>query len=825
MVEHAKKAESWRFSIIRHPSPLQNNPTKLKFHEKAGYVHPGQLGMAEYKEVDQYWTSQIISQIHYMADTGKIPVSGGGYGGPFAGFDGGFDDIWFDMSEIVRPTRDGIHGRETISTQINLGKKPIHLKFEEKKLATPKMNLIKLPFPMIYTPIPYQTDNLELTLAVLNAAQRTKTIAIIEDKVFQKEYFPFASNIGIRLEKDPSDLVHEKIEEFPMIEITDISLLKNARELSATTPVSLFIRPGIDVEKDVLKAVEQGIDIVHLGFDMVGNSNAGLIPDVLRKVHLTLVSKELRNSISIIVSGGIASAEHIPKSMICGADCVGLDLALQVALGCGLWADMSFPCIVEHSTTDVAFGTQRIINLVGTWRDQLLEIMGAMGMREARRIRGEVGRAIWYSERQQQFAGLFEKSTKSSYILPTSELSIGDVRWPRWMLNATFEQARSGKIPTEGEYKVGKSGGGFDRLKFKFEEQEIDLPDNPNVDLSLKLNRRNDGRPEHLIPMPVFSGGMSFGSISINVMTGRAMAAQELGSFMSTGEGGYPDEIIPYKDHVITQVATGLFGVSEASIQRAPIVEFKYAQGAKPGLGGHLLAGKVTEVVAKARESVVGSSLFSPFPFHSVYSVEDHKKHLDWISQINPDALIDVKVSTPSDVDMVAVGSYYAGAHIVNLDGSYGGTGAAPEISKKNIAMPTEYAVPFVHKFMTEEGCRDEVTLIASGGIRSGYDIAKAIALGADGVQVGTSDLIALTCERLGVCEKGDGCPAGLTTTNPDMACLVDSCWARDRIVNLRHAWGLQLKQILYALDMKHISELRGRTDTLLYLEKSRRSL
>src|SRR5690606_1891136 len=163
----------------------------------------------------------------------------------------------------------------------------------------------------------------------------------------------------------------------------------------------------------------------------------------------------------------------------------------------------------------------------------------------------------------------------------------------------------------------------------------------------------------------------------------RARAAAALNSFMSTGEGGYPEELTPYADHVITQVATGLFGVREETMQRARILEIKYAQGSKPGLGGHLLGNKNTESVARIREAVQGTSLFSPFPFHSVYSVEDHKKHVDWLKQVNGRALISVKVSTPTDVDMVAVGSYYAGAHIIHLDGAYGGTGAAPEISKK----------------------------------------------------------------------------------------------------------------------------------------------
>ena len=166
--------------------------------------------------------------------------------------------------------------------------------------------------------------------------------------------------------------------------------------------------------------------------------------------------------------------------------------------------------------------------------------------------------------------------------------------------------------------------------------------------------------------MPFYLGGMSFGSISIVSMLSRVRAAAAIGTFCCTGEGGFPEELVPYGDNIITQVATGLFGVREETIKRVPIVEFKYAQGAKPGLGGHLLGDKVTPRVAAMREAVPGSALFSPFPFHSVYSVEDHKKHVDWIKEINPRALVSVKVSTPTDVDMVAVGSYFAGAHIIH---------------------------------------------------------------------------------------------------------------------------------------------------------------
>ncbi len=394
--------------------------------------------------------------------------------------------------------------------------------------------------------------------------------------------------------------------------------------------------------------------------------------------------------------------------------------------------------------------------------------------------------------------------------------ALGNKRWTAELILATYEQAATGNVPTALEYKVGKSGGGFDRLDFKFPENSSGPDSMEDCDLSVDLNRRPFG-PKIRISIPVYGGGMSFGSVSLNFMLARAIAARRLGTFTCTGEGGYPTELMKYKDEVITQVATGMFGVREETIQAARIVEFKYAQGAKPGLGGHLLADKVTSEVANMRESTPFSSLYSPFPFHSVYSVEDHRKHVDWIRATNPNCLVSVKVSTPVDVDMVAIGSYYANANIIHIDGGYGGTGAAPEIAKKNIAMPIEYAIPRVHRYLVSEGVRDEVTIMASGGIRTAYDVAKAIALGADGCVIGTAEAVAVGCSHCGNCERGRGCQVGITTTDPELSLLIEPEWGAQRIVNMYNAWSQQWKTILRNLGLRSIRELRGRTDLLTY--------
>ena len=399
--------------------------------------------------------------------------------------------------------------------------------------------------------------------------------------------------------------------------------------------------------------------------------------------------------------------------------------------------------------------------------------------------------------------------------------ALGDARWTDELILSTWYMAETGKVPSDMNYKTGSSDGGFDRLGFQFLSEEEWLEHSEQIDTSIPLNRRADGKNEIGIDIPWYGGGMSYGSVSINVMMARAKNAKRWNSYMSTGEGGYPPELYEVKENVITQVATGYFGVEEETIQAAPIVEFKYAQGAKPGLGGHLLAAKAGEEVAKLRGSVPFVSLFSPFPFHSTYSVEDHSKHLDWIETVNPKAILSVKVSTPHDVDMVAVGSYYAGAHIIHLDGSYGGTGAAPEIAKKNIAMPIELAIPKVHKFLQKEGVRDKVTLIASGGVRTADDIAKAIALGADGCVLGTTDLVGMGCTRCANCEggpSGRGCPWGLTTTAIELQEWVPLAWAEMRLDNLYKAMQWRIRDILRKLGMDDVKQLRGRTDLLEYI-------
>jgi glutamate synthase domain-containing protein 2 len=812
-----------RYHIRTAPAPLPFTPP-VRFHlqENDEYVKYGHPPFATPGRGDPYWTPEIISQTWFMAEKGRIPISGAGYGGAFAG--PGFDAIWLDMSEIVRPTRDGIHGREYISTSVDVGRKVSALRFDAGGLAIETPTVLDLPLPVIFNPFPFPLQTRSPLLSIAKAAQSLHTLAVIGPEMWDSDLIPFAEALAPRLRSEQLAQFESLWSRARYIEIESGDFRAATDRIRSVNPSAIvgWRLPAEQASPDRIEAlVRSGAAVIHVYADESGGSAQGFIGDRLQRLHRHLVAEGIRDEVTLIASGGIATAEHVPKAIVCGADLTAIDFTLLIAFGCGLWADKGH-CAVEAGEFTPEWGAQRIVNLMAAWRDQLLECLGAMGMREVRRLRGETGRAIFQAKEEAEFKELFgDRHPAPPEPEETDVPTMGDLRWTPDLLQATWTQSATGQPPSRGEYRIGKSRGGFDVLRFQIELNGAQHPPATavdGIDLALPLNRRPDG-PRLTIPVPFYGGGMSFGSVSLQTMLARAMAAKEIGTFTSTGEGGYPNELARYADHVITQVATGLFGVREETIQRARFVEFKYAQGAKPGLGGHLLGGKTTEVVATMREAVAWTSLFSPFPFHSVYSVEDHKKHVDWIRTVHPGAVVSVKVSTPTDVDMVAVGIYYAGAHIVHLDGGYGGTGAAPEIAKKNIAMPIEYAIPKVHRFLVNEGIRDEIVLVASGGIRTAYDVAKCIALGADGAVIGMADLVALGCTRLADCEKGKGCPFGITTTDPEMSKLIDPVWGAGRIANLYRAWAVQLRLLLRDLGMRSIAELRGRTDLLVYLE------
>ncbi|MHB8869345.1 MAG: glutamate synthase-related protein, partial [Thermoleophilia bacterium] len=236
--------------------------------------------------------------------------------------------------------------------------------------------------------------------------------------------------------------------------------------------------------------------------------------------------------------------------------------------------------------------------------------------------------------------------------------------------------------------------------------------------------------PQLKLETPIIFGGMSFGSVSLNVHRALAMAAKESGTFMNTGEGGLHADLQPYQDNIIVQCASGRFGVHADYLQAGAAVEIKIGQGAKPGIGGHLPGEKIDEEVSTTRMIPQGTDALSPAPHHDIYSIEDLRQLIYAIKEATGYKPVSVKIACVHNVAAIASGVVRAGADIVYLDGFRGGTGAAPTIIRDHVGIPIEIAIAVVDQRLRDEGIRNRASIVAAGGIRSSADIAKAIALG-----------------------------------------------------------------------------------------------
>ncbi|MFH1351780.1 MAG: glutamate synthase-related protein [Pseudomonadota bacterium] len=360
----------------------------------------------EYRALgDTHWTPDIIARLWYQAETGKIPVSGAGYPGPFSG--PGFDSMWTDMSEIVRPTRDGIHGREYISTAIDLGKTPRHLIFkEEGEVAGEEPFLLPIPLPIIMRVPSFGSISEETLKGWAMAAGRLGTLLALPGKLIKNTMFDFRSHL-IPIHPPKSKTRGSLRDGIPLVEIPWTEDWERvASKIKASYPAVLIcIRIPLvkGIEERAISLAKSGASIIHLQGSFNGRTmdeESLFIKDGIRSVHLAMVEEGVRDEITLLVSGGIAMAEHVAKSIICGADGVFVDFPILIALECRMCrrCTKGLSCPVEIEMAEAAWVASRVVNLLGAWHNQLLEVMGAMGIRDARRLRGEAGRAMFFEE-------------------------------------------------------------------------------------------------------------------------------------------------------------------------------------------------------------------------------------------------------------------------------------------------------------------------------------------------------------------------------------------------------------------------------------------
>ncbi len=320
--------------------------------------------------------------------------------------------------------------------------------------------------------------------------------------------------------------------------------------------------------------------------------------------------------------------------------------------------------------------------------------------------------------------------------------------------------------------------------------------------------------PEEAIVKRFDSAGMSLGALSPEAHETLAVAMNRLGGRSNSGEGG--EDAARYgteRVSKIKQVASGRFGVTPTYLVNAEVLQIKIAQGAKPGEGGQLPGHKVNETIARLRFSRPGVALISPPPHHDIYSIEDLAQLIFDLKQVNPEALVSVKLVAEAGVGTIAAGVTKAYADLITISGYDGGTGASPLTSVKYAGSPWELGMTETHQILRANNLRDKVRLQVDGGLKTGADVVKAAVLGAESFGFGTAPMIALGCKYLRICHL-NSCATGVATQN--------------RVLRLRHFRGeaekvmsylkfvaRETRELMARLGVRRLTDLIGRTDLL----------
>ena len=310
------------------------------------------------------------------------------------------------------------------------------------------------------------------------------------------------------------------------------------------------------------------------------------------------------------------------------------------------------------------------------------------------------------------------------------------------------------------------------------------------------------------------SAAMSLGALSPEAHEALAIAMNRLGGRSNSGEGGEdPDRYHSERVSKIKQVASGRFGVTAEYLVNAEVLQIKIAQGAKPGEGGQLPGHKVNEMIARLRFARPGVGLISPPPHHDIYSIEDLAQLIFDLKQVNPDALVSVKLVSEPGVGTIAAGVAKAYADLITISGYDGGTGASPLTSVKYAGSPWELGLAEAHQVLRANDLRHRVRLQTDGGLKTGLDVIKAALLGAESFGFGTAPMVALGCKYLRICHLNN-CATGIATQH--------------QVLRQRHFTGLpemvmnyfrfvarEVRENMAAMGIRRFDDLVGHTDFL----------
>lgn len=306
------------------------------------------------------------------------------------------------------------------------------------------------------------------------------------------------------------------------------------------------------------------------------------------------------------------------------------------------------------------------------------------------------------------------------------------------------------------------------------------------------------------IETPIIMGAMSFGALSREAKTVLAKASTLAGTIENTGEGGMLPEEREFAKHLIVQYSTGRFGISEDVLRKADAIEIKIGQGAKPGSGGYLPGEKVTAEIAEIRQVPVGKPVHSPSRHLDINNIQDLRKKVEWLRELTDGVPIIIKLGA-GDIENDVKLAVEAGADVIAIDGLAGGTGAAPEVLLNEVGIPTLAALSRARQTLDKLGAEQDLWI--GGGLNTGSDFAKCLALGADAVFIGFSLLVAMGCTYCRLCYLGK-CPRGITTQEPNLRKNLDIKEASERVASYIKNCTLELKILAAACGENDIHRL-----------------